>query len=88
MLSKGRIAVLLDSRFNVEYEILNDNISNLKHVGTDGNFVPFYIGYAPKIDIKYINASDRGLDRLRATNQLLKILERYGITDWQSQSLN
>lgn len=83
MLSKRRIAVLLDSRFNVEYEIKDNNIKNLQHVGTDGGFVPLYIGYAPKTSKKHINALDKGLVKLRATGQLSNILKRYGVPDWK-----
>jgi polar amino acid transport system substrate-binding protein len=83
MLSHKRISMVLDSRFNIEYELQNSNISNLKYAGTDGDFVPLYIGYAPKSKVKYINVFDQGLIRLRATGQLSKILKRYGIPDWQ-----
>ena len=84
MLSKQRITVLLDSRFNIEYELQNKNISNLKHVGTDGGFVPLYIGYAPEIKIKIVDIFDRGILKLRATGQLSTILKRYSVPDWQS----
>lgn len=88
MLSKQRISMVLDSRFNIEYELQNSNISNLKYAGTDGDFVPLYIGYSPEFKVKYINIFDQGLIKLRATGQLSKILKRYGIPDWQAKSLN
>jgi len=88
MLSHKRISMVLDSRFNIEYELQNRNISNLKYAGTEGDFVPLYIGYAPQSEVKYINVFDQGLIRLRATGQLSKILKRYGIPDWQTKSLN
>ena len=88
MLSKKRISMVVDSRFNVEYEIQNSNISNLKYAGTEGDFVPLYIGYAPKSQVKYIDVFDQGLIKLRATGQLSNILKRYGIPDWQAKNLN
>jgi len=88
MLSHKRISMVLDSRFNIEYELQNRNISNLKYAGTEGDFVPLYIGYAPQSEVKYINVFDQGLIRLRATGQLSEILKRYGIPDWQTKSLN
>lgn len=88
MLSKKRISMVVDSRFNIEYELQNSNISNLQYAGTEGEFVPLYIGYAPKTQFKYIEVFDKGLIKLRATGQLSKILHRYGISDWQPRNLN
>ncbi|MFT5023593.1 MAG: polar amino acid transport system substrate-binding protein [Colwellia sp.] len=85
MLSKQRITVLLDSRFNVEYEIQDKKITNLQYAGTQGIFVPLFIGFAPDTTLNYISTFDKGLIKLRKKGQLSKILQRYGISDWHSK---
>ena len=82
LLSKKRITILLDSRFNVEYEIQNQKISGLKHVGTEGRFVPLFLGFNRNMEQQYIDMFDQTLLRLRKSGQLAKILQTYDTPDW------
>lgn len=83
MLQKGRISALLDSRYNVEYEMKKNNIVDVIYAGSKGNFVPLFLGYSPTIDPEIINNIDDGLLLIRNKGILIKILEKYGVSDWQ-----
>jgi len=87
MLQKGRITALLDSRFNVEYEMKKNNHDDIMYAGSEGGFVPLFLGYSPTISSKTINTIDAGLVFIRNKGILKGILEKYGISDWQ-QPLN
>ncbi|MEW6982047.1 substrate-binding periplasmic protein [Colwelliaceae bacterium 6471] len=82
MLDKQRIAVLVDSRFNVEYEIKKEKLFNLKYVGSEGDFIPLYIGYHRSVDKETIKKIDLGLMKMRKSGQLRSILDKYGAPDW------
>jgi polar amino acid transport system substrate-binding protein len=83
MLKLGRIDVVLGSRFNVEYELNELGLLNVKRVGTDGGFTPLYLGYAPNVDDALIKSIDQGLIKLRASGTLDTILAKYGMPDWR-----
>lgn len=83
MLQKGRITALLDSRFNVEYEMKKNNHVDILYASSEGGFVPLFLGYSPTISSKTINTIDAGLALIRNKGTLKEILEKYGISDWQ-----
>jgi len=86
LLQKGRISALLDSRYNVEYEIKKNNIVDIIHAGSEGEFVPLFLGYSPTIDPEIIKSIDDGLLLIRSKGTLIKILEKYGVPDWQQSN--
>jgi len=83
MLQKGRISALLDSRYNVEYEIKKNSIVDIIHAGSEGGFVPLFLGYSPTIAPEIIKNIDNGLLLIRSNGILIKILAKYGVPDWQ-----
>jgi polar amino acid transport system substrate-binding protein len=83
MLQKGRISALLDSRYNVEYEIKKNNVVDIIYAGSEGSFVPLFLGYSPTIDASVIDNIDDGFLIIRQKGILLKILDKYGVSDWQ-----
>lgn len=83
MLQTGRISALLDSKYNVEYEIKMGNVTDIKYAGSEGDFVPLFLGYAPTISPEVIKSFDDGLKLLRSKAVLQDILEKYGVPDWQ-----
>lgn len=84
MLQKGRISALLDSRYNIEYEMNKNNIIDLIYVRSEGGFVPLFLGFSPTIHPKVINTIDDGLILIRRKG----ILEKYGVSDWEKSILN
>jgi polar amino acid transport system substrate-binding protein len=88
MLQKGRISALLDSRFNVEYEVNKNNIVDLIYARSEGDFVPLFLGFSPTTNPKVINNIDDGLVLIRRKGILRDILEKYGVSDWRKSILN
>jgi polar amino acid transport system substrate-binding protein len=85
MLQKGRISALLDSRYNVEYEINKNNIVDLIYARSEGGFIPLFLGFSPKIQTEVIKNIDDGFSLIRRKGILRGILEKYGVSDWQNQ---
>jgi polar amino acid transport system substrate-binding protein len=85
MLQKGRISALLDSRYNIEYEINKNNITDIIYARSEGGFVPLFLGFSPKTRSEVINRIDDGLVLIRSRGILRRILEKYGVNDWQNQ---
>ncbi|MBA6293147.1 transporter substrate-binding domain-containing protein [Colwellia sp. MB3u-70] len=85
MLQKGRISALLDSRYNIQYEMNKNNIVDLIYARSEGGFVPLFLGYSPTILPEVINSIDDGLTLIRHKGILSTILEKYGVSDWQKK---
>ena len=85
MLQKGRISALLDSRYNIQYEVNKSNIVDLIYVRSEGGFVPLFLGYSPTVLPEVINSIDDGLTLIRHMGILSTILEKYGVSDWQNK---
>ncbi|MDU0112117.1 transporter substrate-binding domain-containing protein [Psychrosphaera aquimarina] len=85
MLQKGRIAALLDSRFNVEYEMNKFNIVDIRHAGSEGDFVPLFLGYSPKVGIDIIEDVDDGFLFITNNGTFDQILKKYGVSNWHAQ---
>ena len=86
MLDRGRIDIILDSRYTVQYERAKLVESNIVRAGTQGSFTPLYLGYSAALDVKMINIVDSGLVELRRSGRLRIILAKYGLEDWMSDS--
>lgn len=99
MLRLGRLDILLDSRFTVQYQLstLGNKSSQLKasgtsdptiiYAGTEGDFTPLFLGFSPLLSKEQVKLFDNGLIQLRENGRLNKILAKYGVKDWQQQSI-
>ncbi|PKH85953.1 substrate-binding periplasmic protein [Colwellia sp. Bg11-28] len=93
MLHLGRLDILLDSRFTVQYQLsklLKTSTRaepSIVYAGTEGIFTPLFLGFSPLLSKKYVQLFDNGLTSLRENGRLNKILEKYGVTDWHQQSV-
>jgi len=83
MLQAGRVDIILDSRFTIQYELSKHSQSNILYAGTEGSFTPLYLGFSPKLHENIIKLFDNGLVKLRNNGELAKILEKYGLDDWE-----
>ena len=87
MLHIGRLDILLDSRFTVQYQLSKSSYTNIIHAGTHGDFVPLYLGYSSSMTDELIETFDRGILSLRSSGRLAEILAKYSISDWQQPKL-
>ena len=99
MLRLGRLDILLDSRFTVQYQLSKlDNKSSLTktpttakpsiiYAGTEGDFTPLYLGFSSLLSKEQVQLFDDGLMSLRENGRLNKILTKYGVIDWHQQSI-
>lgn len=82
MLNNQRLDIVLDSRFNVDFETNNHQLEHIVYAGTEGKFTPLYLGFRQDINSKLIIEFDEGLKKLRENGTLAEILNRYQISDW------
>ena len=99
MLRLGRLDILLDSRFTVQYQLSKlVNKSSLTktpttakpsiiYAGTEGDFTPLFLGFSPLLSKEQVQLFDDGLMNLRENGRLNKILTKYGVIDWHQQSI-
>lgn len=99
MLRLGRLDILLDSRFTVQYQLskLVNESSQVKasgtpnsaiiYAGTEGDFTPLFLGFSPLLGKEQLQIFDNGLMNLRENGRLNKILAKYGVIDWHQQSI-
>lgn len=99
MLRLGRLDILLDSRFTVQYQLsklVNESSkiqvsgtpnSAIIYAGTEGNFTPLFLGFSPFLSKEQLQLFDDGLMNLRENGRLNKILAKYGVIDWHQQSI-
>jgi polar amino acid transport system substrate-binding protein len=87
MLQMGRLDILLDSRFTVQYQLSKLPNSTIVYAGTQGDFTPLFLGFSPSLNKKLIPLFDQGLQTLRQNGRLSKILMKYGVQDWQEKNL-
>ncbi|KGJ94589.1 substrate-binding periplasmic protein [Colwellia psychrerythraea] len=98
MLQLGRLDILLDSRFTVQYQLskLASNSSMINasttsestiiYAGTEGDFTPLFLGFSPLLSKELIQLFDNELINFRENGRLNKILAKYGLRDWHQQS--
>tara|TARA_R110000744_G_scaffold21297_6_gene55267 strand:+ start:382 stop:1173 length:792 start_codon:yes stop_codon:yes gene_type:complete len=86
MLKLGRIDIILDSRFAIQYELSKSPQSNIIYAGSEGSFTPLYLGFSPHISKEIVNIFDNGIIDFRRNGKLAAILAKYGIKDWILES--
>ncbi len=82
-LKSGRISILLDSKNTILNEVKRLNISTLSYAGTQGSESELYVGLSSNADKELLQIIDHGISQYRLSGKLDKLLENYGITDWQ-----
>jgi polar amino acid transport system substrate-binding protein len=87
MLQMGRLDILLDSRFTVQYQLSKMSKHNIIYAGTEGSFTPLFLGFSPSFDKELISLFDQTLQTLRNNGRLAHILMKYGIEDWQQPKI-
>jgi len=84
MLNKKRINILLDTKNTVIFKMKNET-NKLIYAGTQGDNIPLYIGFSESISPKYKLLLDEGITHFRKSGKLAVILNKYGISDWETQ---
>lgn len=87
MLQMGRLDILLDSRFTVQYQLKKLPHLSIIYAGTQGYFTPLFLGFSPLLTTKKIQQFDHGLTMLRESGRLKVILAKYGLNDWHTEIL-
>jgi len=82
MLKMGRLDILLDSRFTVQYQLTKLQEKDIIYAGTQGDFTPLLLGFSSSLSKELINLFDQGLITLRQSGRLQQILAKYGTLDW------
>jgi polar amino acid transport system substrate-binding protein len=86
LLLKGRVSVIVDNADVIRYEILHRELRDkVAEAGCLDSKTRLYIGFSPanSSSAEYAEALRVGLKRMRADGSLKKILDRYGLRDWQ-----
>lgn len=84
-LEAGRIGALVEDRNVVEYELASlGKQAAYVEVGNLGED-PLYIAFSPAkpTSAEYAKLLSDGIAKLRASGELAKILEKYGLKDWR-----
>ncbi len=82
-LKSGRIDILLDSKNTILNAAKRLNISTLSYAGTQGSESELYIALSANAGKELLQIIDHGISQYRLSGKLDKLLENYGITDWQ-----
>jgi polar amino acid transport system substrate-binding protein len=88
MLEAGRLSIVLDSKNTVFYEAERSKQKNLVYAGSEGKEVFLYMGFARKLALSYPDLLDQGILEYRKSGKLKRLLNKYGIYDWQADTLN
>ena len=86
MLELGRLDILLDSRFTVQYQLQKLPDLSITYAGTQGDFTPLFLGFSSLLSKEQVQLFDSGLMTLRQSGKLDAILAKYALTDWQQQA--
>ena len=86
MLQMGRLDILLDSRFTVQYQLSKLTKSSIIYAGSQGEFTPLFLGFSSLLSTEQVQLFDNGLMTLRQSGKLDTILAKYALTDWQQQA--
>ena len=86
MLQMGRLDILLDSRFTVQYQLSKLTKSSIIYAGSQGDFTPLFLGFSSLLSTEQVQLFDNGLMTLRQSGKLDTILAKYALTDWQQQA--
>lgn len=84
-LSRGRITAILDEPFAIDYFIKTNDLSGRFRKAGCLESQKMYMAFSPKNPNaeKYAEIFDSGIQDLRASGELDRILSDYGLTDWR-----
>ena len=82
----GRLDILLDSRFTVQYQLSKLPKSSIIYAGSQGEFTPLFLGFSSLLSKEKVQLFDNGLMTLRQSGKLDAILAKYSLADWQQQA--
>lgn len=88
MITMDRIQAVVDDRAVLQYCLLKNGLENeLADAGLMGEESQVYIGFSPAIaeSRKYARILSDGVESLRKTGELNKIMSKYGMQDWQAK---
>ncbi len=86
MLLAGRVDLVLESIAALEHTAAKMGVlPQLKRAAQLPDLVPIYIACSPakRTSRNYVKVLDEGVRELRASGELRRILDRYGMEDWQ-----
>lgn len=85
MMLKGRIDVLVEDRFVIQYVLKRMNMTALFTEAGEIEKNPVYIPFSPVIpeSEKYAEILVKGVEELRKSGELDKIMDTYGLQDWK-----
>jgi polar amino acid transport system substrate-binding protein len=89
MLLAGRVDLVLESIAALEHTAAEMNVlPQLKRAAQLPDLVPIYIACSPAKSTShdYVKLLDEGVRELRASGELQRILEKYGMQEWQQRS--
>ena len=82
----GRIDVVVEAEPVFRYEAAELGVSDqARYAGEAAPPEAVYIAFSPAIDNagEYAQVLSEGMETLRASGELQRIMERYGLTDWR-----
>ncbi|MEE1676286.1 transporter substrate-binding domain-containing protein [Agarivorans aestuarii] len=85
LLMEGRIDGYIEDKSVVDYYVHQRGDSNAIRIATSFSIEPVYIAFSPANPQSPALAHrlSEGIQELRANGELAKILQRYGLSDWQ-----
>ncbi|MCP4350770.1 MAG: amino acid ABC transporter substrate-binding protein [Desulfobacterales bacterium] len=86
MMLKDRIDALLDDRVVIQYTLKKMKLTELfTEAGTPEDSNPLYIAFSPvnPESKKYAEILMKGIEELRKSGELVKIMNKYGMQDWK-----
>lgn len=85
MLRAKRLDAVVQYETVMNYFIKNNPMVRIKNIGCAKDFLNFYIAFSPKgINSQlYADTLSKGMQELRKSGKLNKILFHYGLTDWK-----
>lgn len=87
-LLSGQIDIIVDDYSVVVFTARDMGIeSRIRLVASVGIWDPVYVAFSPAKPRSRIHAAmlDKGIERLRSSGKLAKIMARYGLKDWQAR---
>jgi polar amino acid transport system substrate-binding protein len=89
LLEKEQVDAFVEDRFVVQYFLKTlDRADRFMELGQLKASTPLYIAISPRdLDAAALTLElEEGMAELRSSGELAKILEKYGVTDWQAAS--
>ena len=85
MMEANRIDVIVENVNVMAYTLGKNQIANIIPAGKIDEEFLLYVAFSPKNErsTMFARLFDEGVDKLRKSGELAKIIARYGVSDWQ-----